>query len=43
MYAVIDMGSSSIRLAVAEVREGEPPHTLEELQQPVALGHDVCF
>ena len=41
LYAVIDMGSTSIRMAIAEVSEGEAPRTIDEVQQPVAIGNDV--
>jgi exopolyphosphatase/guanosine-5'-triphosphate,3'-diphosphate pyrophosphatase len=39
--AVLDMGASAIRLAIAEVRPGSPPRTLEELSRGVLLGRDT--
>ena len=39
--AVIDIGSSAIRMVIAEVAPKSPIHYLENLQKPVALGKDV--
>ena len=38
--AVLDMGASAIRLAIAEIRTGQPPRILEELSRSVPLGRD---
>lgn len=39
--AVIDVGSSAIRLAIAELREDGSVHMLESASKPVSLGQDV--
>ena len=39
--AVVDMGASAIRLAVAEARPGEPARILEEASRGVLLGKDT--
>ena len=39
--AVLDMGASAIRLLVAEIHTGRPPHILEEASRAVLLGKDV--
>ena len=39
--AVIDIGTTSIRMAVAEVHEGRQIHLLESLSQAVGLGKDT--
>lgn len=39
--AVIDVGTSSIRMAIAEINEAGNVRTLEKLQQPVSLGKDT--
>src|SRR5262245_53498850 len=39
--AVIDVGTSSIRLAIAEIDEVSGVRTLEKLQQAVSLGKDT--
>lgn len=39
--AVIDIGTSSIRMAVAEIDDAGNVHTLEKLQQAVSLGKDT--
>lgn len=39
--AVIDVGTSSIRMAIAEIDEAGNVRTLEKLQQPVSLGKDT--
>ena len=39
--AVLDMGASAIRLAVAEVRAGQPARILEEASRGVLLGKDT--
>jgi exopolyphosphatase/guanosine-5'-triphosphate,3'-diphosphate pyrophosphatase len=41
LVAVIDIGTSSIRMAIAEIDDGGLVHTLENLQQPVSLGRDT--
>lgn len=41
VIAVVDIGSSSIRMAIAEIKAGEAPHTLESLSRPVPLGRDA--
>jgi len=40
LVAVLDMGASAIRLAIAEIRPGEPPRMVEELSRSVPLGRD---
>jgi exopolyphosphatase / guanosine-5'-triphosphate,3'-diphosphate pyrophosphatase len=40
LVAVLDMGASAIRLAIAEIRPGQPPHIVEELSRSVPLGRD---
>ena len=40
-FAVIDVGTTAIRLAVAEVGPDGVPHILEQPRQNVALGDDV--
>jgi exopolyphosphatase / guanosine-5'-triphosphate,3'-diphosphate pyrophosphatase len=39
--AVIDVGTSSIRMAIAEIDNHGSVRTLEKLQQPVSLGKDT--
>jgi exopolyphosphatase / guanosine-5'-triphosphate,3'-diphosphate pyrophosphatase len=39
--AVIDVGTSSIRMAIAEIDDFGGVRTLEKLQQPVSLGKDT--
>ncbi|MGE3779754.1 MAG: exopolyphosphatase, partial [Pirellulaceae bacterium] len=39
--AVIDIGTSSIRMAIAEIDDAGNVHTLEKLQQAVSLGKDT--
>src|SRR5688572_29198229 len=39
--AVIDVGTSSIRMAIAEIDDAGNVRTLEKLQQPVSLGKDT--
>src|SRR6187431_3123441 len=39
--AVIDVGTSSIRMAIAEIDETGNVRTLEKLQQAVSLGKDT--
>ncbi|MFV2068984.1 MAG: HD domain-containing protein, partial [Pirellulales bacterium] len=39
--AVIDIGTTAIRMAVAEIREGGTVHKLETLSQDVQLGQDT--
>lgn len=41
LKAVIDVGSTSIRMVVAEVRDGGTFHALDTLNQSVALGSDT--
>src|SRR2546430_4626784 len=40
-YAAIDIGSNSIRMAAAEARPGERPHTLVADREVVRLGESV--
>ncbi len=40
LVAVLDMGASAIRLAVAEIVVGHPPRIVEELSRRVSLGRD---
>jgi exopolyphosphatase/guanosine-5'-triphosphate,3'-diphosphate pyrophosphatase len=40
LVAVLDMGASAIRLAVAEIQPGQPPRIVEELSRSVPLGRD---
>src|SRR3954452_22110788 len=40
LVAVLDMGASAIRLAIAEIRPDEPPRMVEELSRSVPLGRD---
>src|SRR5690242_5782623 len=40
-YAAIDIGSNSIRMAAAEVTQGEPPVTLAADREVVRLGEGV--
>jgi exopolyphosphatase / guanosine-5'-triphosphate,3'-diphosphate pyrophosphatase len=39
--AVLDMGASAIRLAIAEITPGRPPRIIEELSRAVLLGRDT--
>ena len=39
--AVIDIGATSIRMALAEIHEGGEVRTLETLVQPIELGHEA--
>ena len=41
VVAVLDMGASAIRLAVAELTPGRPPRILEEASKGVLLGRDT--
>ncbi len=41
LVAVIDIGSSAIRLVVAEIEADGTVHELEQLEQPLDLGRDV--
>ena len=41
LVAVIDIGATSIRMAIAEIGEGGHFHTLESLAQAVSLGKDT--
>jgi exopolyphosphatase/guanosine-5'-triphosphate,3'-diphosphate pyrophosphatase len=41
LVAVLDMGASAIRLAVAEVAPGRPPRIIEEASRAVLLGRDT--
>jgi exopolyphosphatase / guanosine-5'-triphosphate,3'-diphosphate pyrophosphatase len=40
LVAVLDMGASAIRLAIAEIVVGQPPRIVEELSRRVSLGRD---
>jgi exopolyphosphatase / guanosine-5'-triphosphate,3'-diphosphate pyrophosphatase len=41
LIAVLDIGASAIRMAIAEIVEGGPVRTLENLTQAVSLGRDT--
>jgi exopolyphosphatase/guanosine-5'-triphosphate,3'-diphosphate pyrophosphatase len=41
LVAVLDMGASAVRLAIAEVAVGRPPRIVEELSRGVLLGRDT--
>ena len=41
IVAVLDMGASAIRMAIAEVAPGAPPRLLEEASKGVLLGRDT--
>lgn len=41
LVAVIDIGATAIRMAIAEIVEDGPVRTLENLSQAVGLGNDV--
>lgn len=41
VVAVIDIGSSAVRMAVAEIDTDGGVHVLEQLEQPLGLGRDV--
>ncbi len=41
LLAVLDMGASAIRLAIAEITAGQPPRIIEELSRGVSLGRDT--
>ncbi|MCX7819689.1 MAG: Ppx/GppA family phosphatase [Kiritimatiellae bacterium] len=41
LVAVLDIGSTAIRMEIAEVAANRPPRTLESLSQPVGLGKDT--
>jgi len=41
LVAVLDMGASAIRLAIAELTPGRPPRIVEELSRGVLLGRDT--
>lgn len=41
VVAVLDMGASAIRLAVAELTPGKPPRIIEEASKGVLLGRDT--
>ena len=41
LRAVIDIGSTSIRMVVAEIAKGVVVKSLESLQQNVSIGHDT--
>ena len=41
IVAVLDMGASAIRMAIAEVTPGAPPRVLEEASKGVLLGRDT--
>ncbi len=40
-FAVVDLGASAVRLAVAEVQAGAPPRILEEASRGILLGKDT--
>lgn len=40
-FAVVDLGASAVRLAVAEVQAGAPPRILEEATRGILLGKDT--
>lgn len=40
LVAVLDMGASAVRLVIAEVNAGQPPHVLEDASRGVLLGRD---
>jgi exopolyphosphatase / guanosine-5'-triphosphate,3'-diphosphate pyrophosphatase len=41
LVAVLDMGASAVRLAIAELTPGMPPRIVEELSRCVLLGRDT--
>jgi exopolyphosphatase/pppGpp-phosphohydrolase len=41
--AVVDLGSNSVRLVVAEVIPGMPPRVVAEEREPVRLGESVFY
>ncbi len=41
LVAVVDIGASAIRMAIAEIIEDGPVRTLENLTQAVSLGRDT--
>ena len=41
LVAVIDLGSSAVRMVIAEIRPDGEIHVLENLNKPVALGKEV--
>jgi exopolyphosphatase/guanosine-5'-triphosphate,3'-diphosphate pyrophosphatase len=41
LAAVLDMGASAIRMAIAELTEGRPPRVVEEVSKGVLLGRDT--
>jgi exopolyphosphatase / guanosine-5'-triphosphate,3'-diphosphate pyrophosphatase len=41
LMAVLDMGASAIRLAIAEIAPGQPPRIIEEASKGVLLGRDT--
>jgi len=41
LAAVLDMGASAIRMAIAELSPGRPPRVLEEASRGVLLGRDT--
>lgn len=41
LVAVLDIGTTAIRMEIAELAADHPPRTLESLSQPVGLGKDT--
>ncbi|MGE5358557.1 MAG: HD domain-containing protein [Bacteroidales bacterium] len=41
LVAVLDMGASAVRLAIAEITPGRPPRIIEELSKALLLGRDT--
>ncbi len=41
LVAVLDIGTTAIRMEIAELAADRPPRTLESLSQPVGLGKDT--
>jgi hypothetical protein len=41
LVAVVDIGASAIRMAIAEITDDGPVRTLENLTQAVSLGRDT--
>jgi exopolyphosphatase/guanosine-5'-triphosphate,3'-diphosphate pyrophosphatase len=41
LVGVLDMGASAIRLAIAEIKRGQPPRIIEEMHRGVLLGRDT--
>jgi len=41
LVSVLEVGSTGIRLIIAQMRDGEQPHIMDRAGMPVALGRDV--